>query len=114
MYLQFLEFVLPVFHNLNIEMQSEDPKLHVLYERVAVVFKSLIECFMNPDYLKRTELEDVNVTNPHNYLRLEEVYLGATVKTVLFQKKPNLSSDVILDFRKRCLGFLIKVCSRIR
>ena len=114
LYLEFLEFVLPFFHNLKIEMQSEDPKLHVLYERVAAVFKSLVECFMYPDYLKRTESKDVNVTNAHNYLHLEEVYLGATVTAVLFQKKHNLNSDVILDFRKRCLGFLIEACRQIR
>lgn len=84
MYLQFLEYALPFFHNLNIEMQAEDTKLHVLYERVAAVFRSLLERFMKPDYVKKTNLEDVNVNNPSFYLPLEDVYLGATLTAGLF------------------------------
>lgn len=114
MYLQFLEFVLPFFHSLNIEMQSEDSKMHVLYERVAAVFKTFVEFFLKPDYLKKTQLEDINVYNPDNYRPLEEVYLGATLTAVLFQNKHGVKSDIIYHLRQRCLAFYIETCKQIQ
>ena len=114
MYLQFPEFVLPFFHTLNAEMQAEDSKMHVLYDRVATVFKSFIQFLMKPDYLKKTKLEDINVQNPHFYLQLEEVYLGATLTAVLFKNEHVVKPDVIYHLRQRCLGFYIDGCKQIQ
>lgn len=34
LYLEFLEYVLPIFNELNLEFQSESPKTYLLYERM--------------------------------------------------------------------------------
>lgn len=39
LYLQFLEFTLPLFNDLNREMQSEKPKIHVLCNRLEIQYK---------------------------------------------------------------------------
>lgn len=38
LFLQFLDFILPFFTNLNKEMQSESPKIHLIYKNVTNIF----------------------------------------------------------------------------
>ncbi|XP_074035368.1 uncharacterized protein [Leptinotarsa decemlineata] len=93
LYLNFLDFVLPYFHDINKEMQSESPKLYLLYERIFTIYKTIMECFIKPDILQLTEGEktssrdksldsenkilSLDYENKMNHLTIEEVYLGA-------------------------------------
>jgi hypothetical protein len=79
LFFQFLEFALPFFTNLNKEMQSEIPKLHLLYKNVCNVLKTIFDCFIDRDYLQNTSIKFINFNNPRNYLPLETMYFGANV-----------------------------------
>lgn len=43
LFLQFLDFVLPIFNKLNREMQSESARIHVLYSHVCNSLKALFD-----------------------------------------------------------------------
>lgn len=113
LYLQFLEFVLPFFNDINIEMQSEEPKIYQFYDKITGVLKALYDCFINPQYLKSTDLKDINFRNPRNYLSLEQMYLGATISVSLNNTSVDLDATQIKDFQKRCLEFYIEACQQI-
>lgn len=46
LYLQFLGFVLPFFVDLNIEMQSEGIKIHLVYDRIGTLYKEILKCYI--------------------------------------------------------------------
>lgn len=50
LYLYFLDYILPMVTDLNLEMQSEKPKIYLLYSKVETLFKTVIEMFITkPD-----------------------------------------------------------------
>ncbi|CAH1383553.1 unnamed protein product, partial [Tenebrio molitor] len=67
LFLQFLDFILPLFNQLNLEMQSESPKIHVVYKNICNVLRTIYECFLKRNYIQSTEIENIDPKNPHNY-----------------------------------------------
>lgn len=90
-YLKFLKFVLPLFNQLNVEMQSETFKLHVLYNRIYTVLKVFLEFFIKPEYLKsdisEIIIDDSNVDDNPIYLSLSEVYFGGETTQMLLSNE---------------------------
>lgn len=112
LYLEFLDYVLPIFSDLNKEMQTENPKIYTLHSRVSAVLHTILECYMKPRILESTPLSAVSVRDPANFLPLEEVYLGGRV-TVSLQACQNLDKQLLDAFRLRCLDFYIEGASQI-
>nr|XP_050051083.1 uncharacterized protein LOC126547226 [Dermacentor andersoni] len=49
LYLEFLEYVLPFFTNLNKELQSEETRIHLLHEKVSAMLKCILECYISSE-----------------------------------------------------------------
>lgn len=92
-------------------MQSEDPKIHLLYKNISNIIKTIFECFIKRNYLLNTALENVDFKNPANYLQIEDIYLGANVQKTISEIR--LSPDQLQFFWLRCLDFYIEACSQI-
>ena len=112
LYLEFLDFVLPFFNDLNKEMQSENPKIYALHTRVSAVLHTILEFYMKPSVLESTPLSAVRVKDPNNFVKLEELYLGGRV-TASLQKYQNLDRQQLDTFKLRCLDFYIEGASQI-
>ena len=112
LYLEFLDFVLPFFNDLNKEMQSEEPKLFLIHERVTATLSTFLECYIKEDHLHSTPVCSVHFRDPANFLPLEEIYLGGRV-TASLCTNPNLDKQLITSFRQRCLQFYIEGVSQI-
>lgn len=113
MYLHFLNFVLPHFTNLNLEMQSEKIKIHTLYRRIESTFRNLVDCYLKPEYLEKTATEDIQFRNPNNFVQIENIYLGAHVMAAISNKTTGLDEGRLEEFRKRCLDFYVESCRQI-
>jgi hypothetical protein len=50
LYLEFLEYILLVFDQLNREMQSESPKLYILYDHFYVLYRQILSSHIKPEY----------------------------------------------------------------
>lgn len=111
LYLEFLDYVLPLFNDLNCEMQAEKPKLYLLHNRVSAVFHTLAQNYMKASYLKATPLANIEVKDPRNFLPLTDVYFGGRV-TISLQER-GLNQQDIHNFRLRCLEFYIEGASQI-
>ncbi|KAG0427607.1 hypothetical protein HPB47_025359 [Ixodes persulcatus] len=101
LYLEFLEYVLPLFTNLNKEMQSEDTRIHLLHGKVSGVLKSILEFYIKPEYLEATPLPDVRFKDPSNFLALDEMYLGAKPTATLAGNVHGLEKAQAHNFRLR-------------
>lgn len=113
-YLQFLEFVLPFFNSINIEMQAESTKIHVLYSRIETIYKSILDCFLKPDYLKQVDIKNVDFENPHNFVSFDKMYLEAKISAANATDTLGLSESQFNEFKRRCLSFYISSCKEIR
>ena len=113
LYLQFLEFILPFFTDLNKMMQSERPKIHLMYDSVSVVCRTIMDCYIRRDHLQNTAVQDVQYRNPSHFLPLNEIYLGGKVTAAIAQNTHGLSRPSLEEFQKRCLNFLVESVSQI-
>lgn len=112
LYLQFLDFVLPIFNSLNLQMQSESPQVHTLHKSVLQSFKTLLECYLKDEYLQKTPISKVEYKDPRNFKKLSCMYLGAKVGMSLCQEQALPLHDVQV-FRQRCQIFLIEAVTQI-
>lgn len=111
LFLQFLDFILPFFTNLNKEMQSESPKIHLIYKNVTNILRSIFDCFLKRNYVVNTPLENIDYKNPKNFLAIEDIYLGGNVMKTISES--TISQDQLTFFRLRCLDFYTEGCSQI-
>lgn len=93
LYLNFLEFVLPFFNDLNKLLQSEKPKVHLLYKEISTITRTLLSNYMKASHLDGNVLSRVEYLNPRQYLPLEEMYFGSSF--LMSVKKENIYSDFI-------------------
>jgi hypothetical protein len=105
-YLEFLQYFLPLFVDLNKEFQSEHVQLHVLYNRLVVTYKTILECYLKFNYLKNTDVAEIQFRNPANFVELKNIYLGP--KAMHFLGTSQISESDKDQFRKHCLQFLIE------
>lgn len=68
MYLEFLEFILPTLVDLNLEFQAETPKIYLLYSRLISTYKFILQCYIKPEILSSTKIEQLQYRNPRNYV----------------------------------------------
>lgn len=132
LYLNFLDYVLPYFHDINKETQSESPKLYLLYDRTFTTYKTILECFIKPELLQLTEGEknsskDLNLDletkilnleyeNKQNHVPIEEIYLGGNVISLLL--KPDFVARMkeieIVQFKEKCILFYMESVKQIK
>lgn len=92
-------------------MQSEKPKLHLIYKNICNILRTIFECFLKRNYLLSTSLENIDFKNPRNYLEIEDIYFGANI--LKYISDHNLSKDQLHFFRLRCLEFYVEACNQI-
>lgn len=115
LYLEFLEFSLELFNNMNKLMQSERPQIHKLHNNMVTVYKSLLECYMDDEYVSRTEAGLIQIDNPRHYKPIDNLYLGAKVSASLASTNSNtLNQDDIKAFKLKCLDFFIEGAKQIK
>lgn len=112
LYLQFLEFVLPILVDLNVIFQSTKPKIHELYYKMEVVYKMILECYMKPEYLNSTDISKIQYRNPINFLPSEKIYLGGTC-TVALENNNLISKTAQEQFRTNCLNCYVECSHQI-
>jgi hypothetical protein len=114
LYLQFLNHILPTIQDMNVEFQSEKPKLHYLYSRIETAFRTILDCYIDPKYFKTKNVTELQYRNPTNYTKIENVYFGADCSAALSDpKKAGLSREDIDSFRVNCLNFYVECANQI-
>lgn len=111
LFLLFLEHVLPLFNNCNREMQSSEPKLFDLHNRMTVLYKTFLDFFIKREIVTNVPLHQIDVRNPHNYKNIENIYLGAKINAYILQN--NISPAQLNILRVRCLDFYVEGATQI-
>lgn len=111
LFLQFLDFALPIFNNLNRDMQAESPKLHIIYKNVCNSLKLFFDCYLKRTYIITTPIENIDFKNPTFFLSLEDMYFGANVQKFIIES--TFTDKQLHFFRTRCLEFYLEACAQI-
>jgi len=113
MYLHFLDWCLPFITPLNIEFQSEEPKIFLLFNKMEKTYRSILSCYIKPEYLKNQIVEKIQYRNPEHFLLIEKVNLGARCNAILSNINFNMPAAQLFVFRTTCLNFYIELASQI-
>lgn len=111
LYLEFLDFILPVVTDLNAEFQAESPKTYILYSRMADAYKFILSCYIKNDVLKTTDISTLQYRNPINYKSNDDIYCGP--KVALAFTKNVLSSKDKVEFQTKCLEFFVELAKQM-
>lgn len=112
MYFCFLSYVLKIINTINIEFQSEKPRLHQLLPRVSLVYKQILKNFLDLNYINRTEIYKINNKNPSHFVPIENLYLGYKVQEIIDTNQ--IDKHGLHDFRLNCLNFYIELTTQIK
>lgn len=113
LYLEFLKYVLCLFTDINKEFQSEHPKIYVLYAKIKQVYITLLENYIDPNYLANISIEQAQFRNPEHFLNIDSIYLGPYVAATLGNSDINFPKHEADRFKKRCLAFYIEAANQI-
>jgi hypothetical protein len=108
LFLIFLNWVLPKFVDLNKYFQSEKVVILNLHEKMADTYKDLLLSYMQPNYVRQT---DIDPANNSQFTPYENMYLGIGI----MQNINSLTDPVAKqDLYERCRRFLITSCLEIK
>lgn len=113
-YFYFLSYILEVTNKLNLEFQAETPKIQVLLARVTSLYKVILKSFLKKSYLEKTDLKDIVVSNPNNYVLLDDLYCGANVENFLKNNQNQTDPIEIKNFKLRVLEYYIELAKQIK
>ncbi|XP_018571105.1 uncharacterized protein LOC108910845 [Anoplophora glabripennis] len=118
LYLTFLSYILPMINKINKEFQSEKSKLHVIYDRISSLYRTILKNYMQKSYVDqdgvkedKIHLLDLNPMNVRMYLSNEDLYLGEDCALLLVDFSPNTE---LYQFKNHCLSYYIELCCQIR
>ncbi|VEN37309.1 unnamed protein product [Callosobruchus maculatus] len=111
-YLNFLVYVLEVVDKLNLEFQSENPKLHLLLRRVKDLYRTILRNFIKKSHLDTIPLESLDPGNPRYFIELNNIYLGVNVELLLSNQA--VPQNDMHNFRLRVLDFYVELCKQIK
>lgn len=109
-YLQFLNYSLSLVCDLNVEFQSELPKIYCLHSRVEGVYRTILSCYIKPNILQK-QVNEIQYRNPANYVPLDQIYIGPHGSLVL--SKLNVNQSDLQKFRVNCLNFLVELSHQL-
>ncbi|XP_050516405.1 uncharacterized protein LOC126891268 [Diabrotica virgifera virgifera] len=110
LYLEFLSHALPIFNDLNKLMQSESPKIHILYKEITNTLKIILDFYMKSDIISTESIDKIDFKNPRNFLQLDDMYFSAEINS------SSLDKNRLEKVKLNCLNFYIEsvqqICSR--
>lgn len=71
-FLQFLNYILPLFNKLTRLFQSETTLVDSVYDQILKLYKDLISCFMKREVVGNIK---ASPSDPSNFLKLEDIIL---------------------------------------
>ncbi|KYN29921.1 hypothetical protein ALC57_00622 [Trachymyrmex cornetzi] len=114
-YLEFLEYILPVFTSMNMEFQAEKPKIHLLHDNISSAYKTILECYIRKEILASQDINEIQYRNPRNFAPIDNLYLGPKVNGQLHRLEldEKITAQEKQDIKLRCLDFYIESAHQI-
>ena len=109
MYFIFLSYVLKIINNVNLEMQSEQSRMHNLLPRLKFLFNQICRNFLQEKYIDSISIKLINLNE--NHLTDSELYCGTDVEIYCLTVS---DKNLIIQFKNTVRKFYIKFCEQLR
>lgn len=86
----FLADVIKVFDAINTELQSDEPKVHVLQARLHALLRNLLLRFVKPAAMLFKQVTDVDFKAKVNMKQKSDIVIGDQARTFVSRPKENL------------------------
>lgn len=108
LYLLFLKWVLPRFHDLNKFFQGEESLITVVHAKMTETYLAFLGDYMDASYVKRTDPHLIDPRDTTRFVHIRNVFLGGELQEELQVLERNPANrDLVNDVRERCRNFLI-------
>ncbi|KAF0742047.1 E3 SUMO-protein ligase KIAA1586-like, partial [Aphis craccivora] len=99
----------------NLKSQSQFvPEEYKWFYEQSMAYKTILECYIKPEYLNNTDIEKIQYRNPTYYLKTENIYLGGKCMAYLSNSNDcKLSNNEKNDFINNCLNFYIECAHQL-
>ena len=112
MYCIFLQNTIPIFNQLNLELQEEAPKIHLVHEKLHKFLGDVLVRFVKPSVIAdASSLDKCDYKQPCNQKTNEDLILGQAVKDILSSEQ--LSSTEKEDFYNAVRKYYTAVCNYV-
>lgn len=111
LYFLFLSYSLDLINKMNREFQSDGIKIQYLIKRITTLYKTILQNFIISERIG-DDLDNLDVSNPRNFLPLENMYFGAQCE--LFILETYVDKSDLQNFRLKCLDFYIELSKQIK
>jgi hypothetical protein len=102
-FLAFLIFTHKYFENFSLCFQSESPKIHVLYEEINNLIRSVMTQVLKDSVVAKKEgndLEVVKLDNKDNWKKLNDIEIGMRAKNLIQEVSENDKKLFLMGVRK--------------
>lgn len=96
-------------------MQSEGIKIHLVYDRIGTLYKEILNCYIQSEYMKNRKLHEIEYKNPRFYLQENNLYCGGIVSANICSllKDKKITASQVSTFKNRCLSFYVEAAHQI-
>lgn len=113
LYINFLDFILPITNKFNIIFQSEQTVVHNLHTDMQNMMSSILSCYMKINYVRTTPLHSIDPNARMHYVPLKNMYIGLNVAMIINSLKDDVSMRPKIDeCLERCQTFLIELSNQ--
>lgn len=106
-YLNFLSINLKIINELNKTFQSENTKIHLIFERMTTLKLNLMKNFVKPENIN----VNTNIKNSENYLPYSQMYFGLYFERYLLEN--DIVEQDVMQLRKVMCSYYIELCVQI-
>ena len=112
LYCFFLKHVIPLFNTLNLELQREEPMVHMIHGKLQGFLKEVMLRFVKPVVIKSSaSLKECNYKDKANQRSDEDLILGREV--VDFIKCHMFSASQLEEFYSSVRSYFVSVCDYV-
>ncbi|CAH2109219.1 unnamed protein product [Euphydryas editha] len=114
LYYLFLSWILSKFINFNKLFHSKKVVITCLHENVREMYKDILLCILDRDYVNTTELSKIDIERQEKWLNDDQIYLGIRVMNKITQPEVLCHIPATNEFFHRCRHFLITSVKEIK
>lgn len=114
LYFQFLKHILHIVTKMNLDFQSESPRIHVILPNVTMYFQMILKFYMKREVFQSEALDNINPGNNEHFRPLADVYLGCGFEEIVNEKGNKITDAQLMVVRLNCLNFYVSLCNEIK
>ncbi|XP_075161205.1 uncharacterized protein LOC142234025 [Haematobia irritans] len=110
LYFLFLSYILNLVIGINIEMQSEEARIHILLPRLEFLYKQIARNFIQKEALDCNDIFHLNLDD--NNLPIENIFCGTEAE--IFLETTEFDEQTIRSFKLNVKKFYVKLCNSLK